>query len=203
MERFSKLLRLYVKNRERNDVVTIQSQQPVFHKLLQNGISAAGSFLSGSNVASERSDASGSPARWAKSIVSAVVPVSAVALDRWLLRGRHGFIQSCFLPRSSLLCSLFPQALFSGLRRHRRVRPCTLLSMVRQSIDNVHGTGLETCHVSALNACKTKRPLRVTGIRTSQVSERCCLYNHIICGILYLKDRSGSCGTILKKPWGL
>ena len=43
-------------------------------------------------------------------------------------------------------------------------------------IDNIHGTGLETCHVSALNACKTKRPLRVTGIRTSQVSERCCLY---------------------------
>ena len=30
--------------------------------------------------------------------------------------------------------------------------------------------------MSALNACKTKRPLRVTGILTSQVSERCCLY---------------------------
>ena len=44
------------------------------------------------------------------------------------------------------------------------------------TIDNIHGTGLETCHVSALNAYKTKRPIRVTGIRTSQVSKRCCLY---------------------------
>ena len=48
--------------------------------------------------------------------------------------------------------------------------------MLHHTIDNIHGTGLETCHVSALNACKTKRPLHVTGIRTSQVSERCCLY---------------------------
>ena len=47
---------------------------------------------------------------------------------------------------------------------------------VHNIIDNIHGTGLETCHVSALNVCKTKRPLRVTGIHTSQVSERCCLY---------------------------
>ena len=74
---------------------------------------------------------------------------------------------------------------------------------VTQAIDNIHGTGLETCHVSALNACKTKRQLRVTGIRTSQVSEPCCLYMSSTYGILYLKDRSGSCGTILKKPWGL
>ena len=43
-------------------------------------------------------------------------------------------------------------------------------------IDNIHGTGLETCHVSALDACKMKRPIRVTVIRTSQVSERRCLY---------------------------
>ena len=65
-----------------------------------------------------------------------------------------------------------------------------------------HGTGLETCHVSTLNACKTKRPLpcyrnsHLTGVRT-------LLSLYIIYGILYLKDRSGSCGTILEKSWGL
>ena len=52
---------------------------------------------------------------------------------------------------------------------------------VFHSLDNIHGTGLETCHVSALNACKMKWPLHVMGICTSQVSERCCLYmnNHV------------------------
>ena len=61
-----------------------------------------------------------------------------------------------------------------------------------------HGTGLETCHVSALNVCKTKRPRNshLTGVRT-------LLSLHIIYRILYLKDRSGSCGTVLEKPWGL
>ena len=49
------------------------------------------------------------------------------------------------------------------------------MSIINWIIDNIHGTGLETCHVNALNACKTKRPLRVTGICTLQVSECCCV----------------------------
>ena len=60
-------------------------------------------------------------------------------------------------------------------------------------INNIQGTGLETCHVSASNACKTKH---LSGVRT-------LLSLHIIYCILYLKDRSVSCGTILEKPWGL
>ena len=62
--------------------------------------------------------------------------------------------------------------------------------------------GLETCYMSALNArAKRSGHSVLREFRTSQVSERCCL--RIIYGILYLKDRSGSCGTILEKPWGL
>ena len=49
-------------------------------------------------------------------------------------------------------------------------------SLLPYTIDNIHGTGLETCHVSALNVYKTKWPICVTGIRTSQVSKCCCLY---------------------------
>ena len=72
------------------------------------------------------------------------------------------------------------------VRRHR------YYAITRQACgvitDNIHGTGLETCHVSASNAR--------AGVRTLPSL-------HIIYGILYLKDRSGSCGTILEKPWGL
>ena len=73
---------------------------------------------------------------------------------------------------------------------------------VALTIDNIHGTGLETCHVSAFERVQNEAATpcygdsHLTGVRT-------LLSLHIIYSILYLKDRIGSCGTILEKPWGL
>ena len=64
-----------------------------------------------------------------------------------------------------------------------------------------HGTGLETCHVSALNAKRSGHSV----LREFAPPHRCqnAAVSTYHLWHLYLKDRSGSCGTILEKPWGL
>ena len=58
--------------------------------------------------------------------------------------------------------------------------------MSRERIERVQNDAATPCY----------RNSHLTGVRT-------LLSLHIIYGILYLKDSSGSCGTILEKPWGL
>ena len=72
---------------------------------------------------------------------------------------------------------------------------CLIIYMYTDSRNRIGNLSRERIE----RACKTKRPLVLREFaphRSQNAAVSTCHLWH-----LYLKDRSGSCGTILEKPW--